>query len=190
MIGFSMGGLIIRAALPHLEKYKDKMHGFMTLCSPHLGYMYKAGKLFSTGMWFMKNWKKSIALNQLSMSDSKNIEQTVIFQLSKAKGPEWFKHMVLLSSFQDQYAPFDSARIQICSDAARDAKRGNAYIQMVNNILGRCDASLDVLYRLDVNFNIEETSLDSIIGRTAHILFLENDELMKMIVSRYKMFFC
>ena len=79
MIGFSMGGLIVRAALPHLEKYKDKMHGFMTLCSPHLGYMYKAGKLFSTGMWFMKNWKKSIALNQLSMSDSKNIEQTVIF---------------------------------------------------------------------------------------------------------------
>lgn len=74
MIGFSMGGLIIRAALPHLEKYKDKMHGFMTLCSPHLGYMYKAGKLFTTGMWFMKNWKKSIALNQLSMSDSKNIE--------------------------------------------------------------------------------------------------------------------
>ena len=61
---------------------------------------------------------------------------------------------------------------------------------MVNNILGRTDASLDVLYRLDVNFNIEETSLDSIIGRTAHILFLENEELMKMIVSRYKMFFC
>ena len=98
--------------------------------------------------------------------------------------------MVLLSSYQDQYAPFDSARIQICSEAARDAKRGNAYIQMVNNILGKCDANLDVLYRLDVNFNIEETNLDSLIGRTAHILFLENEELMKMIVSRYKMFFC
>ena len=59
---------------------------------------------------------------------------------------------------------------------------------MVNNILGKCQA-LDVMYRLDVNFNIEETNLDSMIGRTAHILFLENEELMKMIVSRYKMFF-
>ena len=59
---------------------------------------------------------------------------------------------------------------------------------MVNNILGRCE-SLETLYRLDVNFNIEESTMDSYIGRTAHILFLENEELMKMIVSRYKMFF-
>jgi hypothetical protein len=59
---------------------------------------------------------------------------------------------------------------------------------MVNNILGRCD-NLEVLYRLDVNFNIEDNTMDSFIGRTAHILFLENEELMKMIVSRYKMFF-
>lgn len=59
---------------------------------------------------------------------------------------------------------------------------------MVNNIFSKCN-SLDVLYRLDVNFNIEETNLDSVIGRTAHILFLENEELLKMIVSRYKMVF-
>ena len=59
---------------------------------------------------------------------------------------------------------------------------------MVNNIFSKCN-NLDVLYRLDVNFNIEETNLDSVIGRTAHILFLENEELLKMIVSRYKMLF-
>jgi hypothetical protein len=59
---------------------------------------------------------------------------------------------------------------------------------MVNNIFSKCN-NLDVLYRLDVNFNIEETNLDSVIGRTAHILFLENEELLKMIVSRYKMVF-
>jgi len=33
------------------------------MCSPHLGYMYKSGKLFSTGMWVLKAWKKSIVLN-------------------------------------------------------------------------------------------------------------------------------
>ena len=53
---------------------------------------------------------------------------------------------------------------------------------MVNNILGKCN-DLEVLYRLDVNFNIEETSLDSMIGRTAHILFLENEDLMKKTLS-------
>ena len=59
---------------------------------------------------------------------------------------------------------------------------------MVNNILGKCE-DLQCLYRLDVNFNIEETNLDSVIGRTAHILFLENEDLMRMMVSRYKGFF-
>jgi len=61
-IGHSMGGLIIRCALPYLDKFKDKMHGFVTLCTPHLGYMYKTSKLFSTGMWLLKKWKKSPSL--------------------------------------------------------------------------------------------------------------------------------
>ena len=112
----------------------------------------------------------------------------MLYRLSQQKGMDWFKHIILISSYQDQYAPFDSARIQICGDAAKDQKKGNTYIQMVNNILGKCN-NLEVLYRLDVNFNIEETSLYSMIGRTAHILFLENEDLMKMIVSRYKTFF-
>ena len=122
------------------------------------------------------------------MTDSSQIEKTALFQISSAKGLEWFQHVVLVSSYQDTYAPFDSARIQICGDAAKDQKKGSTYIQMVNNILGKC-TNLNCLYRLNVNFNIEETSVDSMIGRTAHILFLENEDLMKMMVSRYKCFF-
>ena len=58
---------------------------------------------------------------------------------------------------------------------------------MCNNLLS--NIPLEVLYRLDVNFQISETNIDSLIGRTAHILFLENEELMKMFVCRYKEFF-
>jgi len=58
---------------------------------------------------------------------------------------------------------------------------------MVNAMLA--DVPFQVLYRIDVNFNIEETSIDSMIGRTAHILFLENEDLMKMLVARYKIIF-
>jgi len=36
-IGHSLGGVIIRAALPYLEKYKDMMYSLMTFSSPHLG---------------------------------------------------------------------------------------------------------------------------------------------------------
>jgi hypothetical protein len=186
-IGHSLGGLIIRAALPYLEKFKDKMYGYLSLCSPHLGYMYKSGKLFSAGMWILKKWKKSNALSQLQMTDAKDLEKTVLYDLSRQEGLNWFKQIVFVSSFQDQYAPFDSARIQICSDAAKDPVKGNIYIKMVNNLLSR--VQVDTLYRLDVNFQIQETNLDSIIGRTAHILVLESEDLMRMLVSRYKDFF-
>ena len=67
------------------------------------------------------------------------------------------------------YAPFDSARIQISNrkDLASYGKNGNIYMQMASNILNKLP--IDVMYRIDVDFRIEETNLDSFIGRTAHI---------------------
>ena len=62
-------------------------------------------------MWILKKWKKSVALSQLSMTDNKDLEKTVLFELSRVEGFAWFKHIIFVSSFQDQYAPFDSARV-------------------------------------------------------------------------------
>ena len=87
------------------------MHGYLSLCTPHLGCMYKSGKLFSAGMWVLKKWKKSVCLAQMGMTDNKDLEKTTLFELSKFQGLAWFKHIIFVSSFQDQYAPFDSARI-------------------------------------------------------------------------------
>ena len=58
---------------------------------------------------------------------------------------------------------------------------------MADNLISR--TKIDALYRLDVNFKIYQTNIDSIIGRRAHILFLEDEQLLKLIVSRYKSFF-
>lgn len=100
-IGYSMGGLIVRAALPYLERLKDKFHGFVSLCSPHLGYMYKTSRLFSTGMWLMNKWKKSTSMTQLRMADGRTVEECYLFRLSQQEGLSWFKHMILVSSYQD-----------------------------------------------------------------------------------------
>ena len=100
-IGHSLGGLIIRAALPYLEKFKEKMHGYLSLCSPHLGYMYKSSKLFNAGMWVLKKWRKSHCLTQLSMTDEKDLEKTFLFELSKKEGLGWFQSIIFVSSFQD-----------------------------------------------------------------------------------------
>ena len=39
-IGHSLGGLIIRSSFAHLEDYFPKFHGFLSLCTPHLGCIY------------------------------------------------------------------------------------------------------------------------------------------------------
>mmetsp|Transcript_31134 Transcript_31134/g.30585 ORF Transcript_31134/g.30585 Transcript_31134/m.30585 type:complete len:119 (+) Transcript_31134:1264-1620(+) len=118
-------------------------------------------------MWLLKTWRKSRCLQQLRMGDSKNLEECFLYKLSEMKGLSWFKHIVLVSSYQDSYAPFDSARIQICNRAENDSNKGGIYIKMARNILS--SLPIDVLYRIDVDFRISEKNLDSFIGRTAHI---------------------
>lgn len=112
-VGFSLGGLIARAAFPHLEHLQQKFHTFITLSTPHLGYMYhsNSNKLFDTGMWLLKKWNKSKSLAQLSMSDTDKPENSCLFKMSEWPGLAWFQNIVLVCSNQDQYVPFDSARI-------------------------------------------------------------------------------
>jgi len=67
------------------------------------------------------------------------------------------------------------------------SKTGEVYIKMAKNILEKLP--VDVIYRIDVDFKIAETNLDSFIGRTAHIQFLECQNMMKMLIFRFKEFF-
>ena len=133
-IGHSLGGVIIRAALPYLEDFADKMHSFMTFSSPHLGYMQNSSVFIDAGindkrlsfnllgMWFLKQFKRSKCLKELTLTDAPNIEDTYIFKLSKMKGMAWFKNIMFLSSFQDLYAPFESTRIQMNKKTMPDEK--------------------------------------------------------------------
>lgn len=103
---------------------------------------------------------------------------------------EWFKNIILVSSYQDSYVSFESARIQFRKEANSgkpSSAKNETYEKMAKNILG--NIPLNCIYRLDVNFKIQEKNLDSFIGRSAHIRFLENQPLMRMIVSRYAEFF-
>jgi hypothetical protein len=185
-IGHSLGGLIIRAALPHLEEFSSKMHLYMSLSSPHLGYMYNSSKIIDAGIWILRKWKKSVSLTQLSMSDNEHLEDSYLYKLSTLKGLSWFKNIALVSSYQDQYAPFDSARIQICKRAMEDPQ-GKVYVQMAKNILSNVTAKC--IYRIDVNFKLPQKNLDTMIGRAAHIQFLESQVFMRMLVYRYSNFF-
>ena len=81
-VGHSLGGLIIRAALPHLSKYKEKFYSYFSLGTPHLGYTANSSTVVNTGLWFIRKWKKCKCLNQLTLNDNPKYELTTLFRLS------------------------------------------------------------------------------------------------------------
>lgn len=52
-IGFSMGGILCRAALKYLSEYKNKFNLLVTFGSPHLGISIINNQLINTGVWYM-----------------------------------------------------------------------------------------------------------------------------------------
>jgi len=137
-IGHSLGGVIIRASLAYLDQLKDKFYTYMSLSSPHLGYLYSPKFLVSAGMWVLKKWKKSEALKELSMTDCTNLEDSYIYKLSKISKLEWFKNIVLVSSYQDSYVAFESARIQFrkeINSGRPNSTKNELYEKMARNIL-------------------------------------------------------
>jgi len=185
-IAHSIGGLIVRAALPMLLDYRSKMFTLLTFSTPHLGYFQNSISLFHTGFWVLKKWRKSMCLEQLAMTDNSNPRDTFLYQLSKTRGLEFFQGVVLVSSYQDQYAPFESARVELCSHWDKQPDK-DVYTSMVNNVWE--SVKPERVFRFDVNFKIPENNLDSFIGRAAHIQFLECQPIMKMIIHNYSFLF-
>lgn len=54
-VGHSLGGVIIRAALgmEYLQSVKNKLHVYLSLSSPHVGYLHGTSGIVNTGMWFI-----------------------------------------------------------------------------------------------------------------------------------------
>ena len=65
------------------------------------------------------------------------------------------------------------------------ATAGDVYYSMVRGLLEPLMHSDTLLLRIDVSFGIKKMNLDSAIGRTAHILFLESAPFLRMFVHLY-----
>ena len=184
-IGHSLGGLIIRAALPLLEEFSEKMHLFMTFSSPHLGIIEGCSKLIRAGMWILNNLKKGESLKQISFTDALHMEECALYKLSNEKGCEWFHHMVAISSPQDLYCPHYSARIETHKELQKYGNNGKYLQKMAKNILqGR-----EKIHRIDVDFNLPADNFDNWIGRAAHIEFLENHTFINTLIFLHPEFF-
>ena len=109
-----------------------------------------------------------------------------MYQLSQREGLNWFKKVVLVASFQDRYVPFASARLELSpKNTTRHKVKSVIFSEMAINLLQ--SITINTLFRVDVNFKISKKSVDSVLGRTAHIQLLCNKFLLKILTKNYLM---
>ncbi|CAD6255249.1 unnamed protein product [Miscanthus lutarioriparius] len=189
-VGHSIGNIILRSALtePKLEPFLKNLYTYMSISGPHLGYWYSPNSLFNSGLWLMKRLKGMQCMHQLTFSDDHDPQNTFFYKLCKLKTLENFKNIILVSSPQDGYVPYHSARIDLCHASSSDnSKRGQVFTEMLNNCLDEIRAPTSetrVFMRCDVIFDqsAQGRNLNTMIGRAAHIEFLENDIYARFIM--------
>ncbi|MCD7455418.1 hypothetical protein HAX54_028069 [Datura stramonium] len=92
------------------------------------------------------------------------------------------------NTMEDGYVPYHSARIEMCQASSGDnSKKGKVFLEMLNNCLDQIvlqSSEHRVFMRCDVNFDtsLQGRNLNTIIGRAAHIEFLESDTFAKFIM--------
>ena len=111
-VGHSLGGIIIRSALPYLKKFRPYMCTYVSLSVPHLGCRTSKNILINLGMKFLVSVKKDIVIRQLRLEDHSDIRKTFLYRLSSEDCLHWFQNILLVSSPQDSFVPYFSSRIQ------------------------------------------------------------------------------
>ncbi|KAK8967313.1 hypothetical protein KSP40_PGU010399 [Platanthera guangdongensis] len=197
-VGHSIGNIIIRSALTDrlFDPYRKNLHTYMSVSGPHLGYWYSSNSLFNSGLWVLKKLKNTQCIHQLTFSDDPDLQNTFFYKLCKQKTLEHFKNIILLSSPQDGYVPYHSARIELSPASSSDySRKAQVFLEMLNNCLDQIRAPSSVqrtIMRCDVNFSSSNQgkNLNTFIGRAAHIEFLETDIFAKFIMWSFPELFC
>lgn len=119
----------------------------------------------------------------MMFEDYPKLRGCYLYHLSKSEGLNWFKNVVLVSSTQDKYVPYDSSRMQLSKRTPIEGDNGQFYKEMVDN-LSTLLSNVKVI-KLDVNFKLMGKVIDSLIGRSAHIEVLENPYFMRLLIYHY-----
>lgn len=184
-IAHSLGGLITRAALtqPELEPYLPYLHTFVTLSTPHLGMMYHSS-LVDGALWLWQRISKSPSITELRLYDAIDKRQSYLYKLSIGPGLRYFRNILLVSSSQDPYVPYHSARMEITPFAVCDPVDGNIYVEMVSNLYHQtqnCNVR-----RIDVHFGeTDKKTFADWTGRSIHTSFIDNSTFIQMFLFLY-----
>ncbi|KAL5703685.1 hypothetical protein ACHQM5_022210 [Ranunculus cassubicifolius] len=189
-VGHSIGNIIIRTALAEskMEPFLKYLYTYMSVSGPHLGYLYSSNSLFNSGLWLMKKLKATHCIHQLTLIDAPDLQNTFFYKLCKQKTLEHFKNIFLLSSPQDGYVPYHSARIEMCQASSWDnSKKGKIFTEMLNDLWDQIrtpssEQRMFVWCDVNIDHTNQGRNLNTIIGRAAHIEFLETDVFARFIM--------
>ncbi|GLC77336.1 hypothetical protein PLESTF_001921500 [Pleodorina starrii] len=194
LVGHSIGNLILRAALtqPEFAPFKPLLWLYISVCGPHLGFLYGSNAVVDTGLMLLKTIGKGKCLHQLTFSDAPQLTDCYLYRLAHECPLSAFKLVLVVSSPQDRYVPYHSSALTTCPQAERDSRRGRCYSEMLRALTAGVGSGTH-LFRLGVDFSLRSKSFSfsKLVGRTAHIEFIESQLyvglLMWGLVHRYTM---
>ena len=180
-IGHSLGSIIVRSLItrPEFASLHPKLHLYFSICGPHLGTKYQNG-IVSVGMWAVRKWYNSKSLLQLSLKDAPTPTDSFLYHLSESPSLEGFRHVVLMTSPQDKYVPYHSAKISCLGNDS--SFQSDVTLRMMQNVLEPLRQARVNLVRISVDHSIP-TSANSVIGRAAHIAMLDNELFIEKLVN-------
>lgn len=177
-IGHSLGGLIVRAALPNLKDFSKNLKTYVSLSTPHLGSCSNRF-LVSTGLKMLCRFKNNQSIREMNLSDENNYLQ----KLNKMNDLGSFQNVILVGNCEDGYVPWESALVMIDYES-------------VNKELTKSMA--ESFYRQFKNTNIVKMrvyipnlakGMDVFLGRQAHVEILENTLLKRVVFSQLREYF-
>merc|ERR1719329_697461 len=134
----------------------------------------------------LSKWKKCQLLDELAMNDAKDLKDTYLSKLCQRRGLEHFKWICLISSKQDNYSPSKSSRMEMDPAWEKNPSK-EAFVNMVKNVWEHVKP--ERVMRLRAHFDLPEKNVDAMIGRVAHIRFIECQPIMRMLIHSYGFLF-
>lgn len=122
---------------------------------------------------------KELGLDDISSGD---IQSSFMYKLSLSKELGFFKRVICFNSPLDMYVPSYSARIQVPTRAELDQVNGQAIIQMAFNMMESIKPENLVRVTLLNCIGKNSREVDKLIGRTAHICYLDNMMVIEEVV--------
>ncbi|KAI3633057.1 hypothetical protein MIR68_009132 [Amoeboaphelidium protococcarum] len=186
----SMGGLVARVAVESevLEQYKDCLYQLITVGSPHLGMIGLQNQSLSmlsqlAKLRYMGIFNGGNCLDQLWMRDHTDLRQSFIYKLNSNSSISRFHQVICVGSSQDNYVPFHSASIQ-CSQ--KDQTVQPHVEEVLKEMHHNLACNIKNLIQIDLHFPLLNApgccfKLDYILGRSAHILPLQDPDCITLI---------